>query len=128
VPTENSRSSRVIESQYYTKLVNYRESGANGTNLVDHHDSQKITDCSKEKSVKVVLDGLANSVTEDIENNLSNDEEECTESEISQWPAILQSIDHKNNLGDKVNYQSNGRDQVQNNEKSNGVGRAKTSP
>jgi hypothetical protein len=72
------------------------------TNLVDHHDCQKIANSCKEKAVKVVLYDIADSVGKDVEDNLSNDEEECAKSNISKGPAILQGPRHKNDLHDNI--------------------------
>lgn len=90
-----------------------------GTNLVHHHDSQKIADSSEEKSVKVVLDSITDRVAERIQNNLSNGEKECSKSKISQWPSFLEGVDNKNDLHDGIYEQFDGGDQVKYNEEAN---------
>lgn len=96
--------------------------------LVDHHYSQKVTDGSKEKTVQVVLDTLADGVAEDIQDHLSNHEEEYTKGDVAQRPAVLKCPYDQQNLAAKVDEQHNGVDDVGNNKDTDGVLVAQAGP
>lgn len=73
------------------------------TNLVDHHDSQKVADRSEKQAIQVVLHCVADRSWERVKNDLPDSEEEHPESNISQRPAILQGPRNKNYLHDDIN-------------------------
>ena len=56
--------------------------------------------------------GIADSITEDVEDHLTNDEEEHSKGYISEWPAILQGIGNQYDLHGQVNQQAYAIDQV----------------
>ena len=58
---------------------------------------------------------LADGRGEDVEYDLSNDEEEYSESNVTQWPAILQRVDDKEDLHDQVDQDADAIDEVQDN-------------
>lgn len=66
-----------------------RESFNRWAYLVDHHYGKKIAYCREEQSVKVMLCGIANRTTENIEDHLTNDKEEHPETNVSKRPSIL---------------------------------------
>lgn len=75
-----------------------------------------------------MLDSITDRVAERIEDNLSNDEEECSESQVTQWPSFLQCVDDKNDLHDEVYEQFDRGDEVEYDEKSQSLRRSHASP
>lgn len=63
--------------------------------LVDHHDGKQVAECGKEKSVKVVLNVIANGVAEPVQDDLSADENQHTEADVTQRPAVLEGVHHQ---------------------------------
>lgn len=51
--------------------------------LVDHHDCKKVTDGSKEETIQVVRDALANRLAECVKENLAHDEEEDAKGNVA---------------------------------------------
>lgn len=49
------------------------------TYLVDHHDSQEITEGSEEQTIQVMLDVVADHIAELVQKDLPDDEDEYTE-------------------------------------------------
>lgn len=84
--------------------------------LVHHHHSQEVADCSKEKSIQVVLHAVADCITEDVKDHLANNEEEYSKGYISKWPPVLQSIGDKDDLHYQIKQQAYAVDKVKDNE------------
>ena len=91
--------------------------------LVHHHDYQKVANSSKEQAVQVVRRALTDLVTKHVEDNLANNKEEHAKNDISQRPAILQSVDDENDLHNQVDKEENGVEHVEHNKEPDGVGR-----
>ena len=75
-----------------------------------------------------MLDPVADGVAKDVQDDLSNDEEEDAENNVAQWPAVLERADDENNLADKVDEKENGVDYVRDNEDADRVLGIQTSP
>ncbi len=71
--------------------------------------------------------GIADSVTEHVEDHLADDEEENPKGDVSERPAILQRVRDEYYLHGQVDQQAYAVDQVQHDEKANGVGWAQPS-
>ena len=59
------------------------------TYFVNHHDSEEITNCSKEEPVEVMLHSTTDVIAEDVENYLAHHEEEDPERDVSKRPSVL---------------------------------------
>ncbi len=70
--------------------------------LVYHHHSEQIQQCSKEQAIQEVLRIDADSLTENVKYDLSQYEGQHAEEDVEQWPAILQRLNHQNQLHDHV--------------------------
>ena len=66
--------------------------------------------------------GIANRVTEHVEDHLANDEEEDPKGDVSERPAILQGVRNKYYLHGQVDQEAYAIDQVQHHEEANGIG------
>ena len=71
--------------------------------------------------------GIANSITEHVEDDLANDEEENPKGDVSKRPAILECVCDKYDLHGQVDQQAYAVNQVQDHEEANGVGRTQAS-
>ena len=80
--------------------------------FVDHHDGKQVADRCKKQSIQVVADPIAEGVTEDVQNDLSDDEEEHPKCDITQGPPVLKSIRHQDDLHDHINKQADGIEHV----------------
>ena len=128
VPTLNSKSSLVMESQYYVqksarlvaKLTPLR------SHLIHHHHRQEIADGGEEESVQVVFNMIADCVAEDVENDLSDDEEEKAKGDVPQRPSILERVGDEDDLHDDVYQQADAVDDIQHHKKTERVGRAQS--
>lgn len=120
----------MIESQYCANFVSAGSARACGrtTYLVDHHDGHKIASRRKEQTIQVVADGRANWRAESIQDDLTHDEEEDTESDIPERPPILKGPDHQQYLQRYVHHQLHGVEDVQHHKQPDGVGRPKSCP
>jgi hypothetical protein len=98
------------------------------TNLVHHHDCEKIADSREKEAVKIMLHAVADGVAEDVKNDLTNHEEEDAKRDVAQWPAILERAHNKDDLAGDVDKQENGVHNVGDDEDSNGVSGAQTGP
>lgn len=98
------------------------------TNLVNHHDCEKIADGRKEEAIKIVLDIVADGVAEDVEDNLANNEEEDAKANVAQWPAVLECANNEDDLADHVYEEEDGVDDVGYNKDADGVGGAQAGP
>ena len=56
--------------------------------------------------------GIANSITEHVEDHLASSEEENPKRDVSEWPAILQGIRDKDYLHGQVDQEEYAIDQV----------------
>lgn len=70
--------------------------------LVDHHDGQQIADCREEEAIEVVADPFTDSIAEDIQNHLSNNEEENTKGNITQRPTVFERPNNQQDLTAEV--------------------------
>lgn len=68
------------------------------TYLVHHHYCEKVAYRGKKQSVKVMLHVVADGLAEDIQNNLSDHEEENAECNITKRPSILESVCDEDDL------------------------------
>lgn len=59
------------------------------TYLVHHHYCEEVAYRGKKQSVKVMLHVVADGLAEDIQNNLSDHEEENPKCNITKRPSIL---------------------------------------
>lgn len=75
-----------------------------------------------------MIDPFTYPPTKHIQDDLSDDEEERPKREIAQRPPILQSVQHQNDLHDKVHGQADGVDNVQDDEKAGCVGWRESRP
>lgn len=66
--------------------------------------------------------GVADSITEHVEDHLANDEEENPKGNISERPAILQGIRNEYDLHGQVDQQAYSINQVQYHEEAHSVG------
>ena len=64
---------------------------------------------------------LTDGGTKHVQDNLANDEEKCTKDQISQWPSILQCVDHQQHLHAEVYKQWNCGNDIQDDEHSNRI-------
>ena len=94
--------------------------------LVDHHDRQEVADGCEEESVHVVLDPLADSLTEQVHNDLTDDEEEDAKRNVSEWPSLLQCTRDQKDLHNDVDEEEDGAEDVDHNEQSDRVQRSKS--
>jgi hypothetical protein len=128
-PTENSRSSRVIESQYYGPVSGARETTIQrAINLVYHHDCEKIADGGEKETIEVVLHLVADGVTKDVQDNLADDEEEDAKGNVTNRPAVFQRTHDEDDLADSVHEEEDGVDNVRDNEDADGVVGAQARP
>lgn len=63
-----------------------------------------------------MLDFVADVRREDVEYELSDNEEEYSEADVAQWPTILQRVDHEEDLHDQVDQDAESVDEVQDDE------------
>ncbi len=91
--------------------------------LINHHDGQQIAYRSEEQPVKVMRDGFAKHVTEDVEDHLANNEEKNPEGDISKRPSILQCIRDQYDLHDQVDEQADAIEEVEHDEETQGIPR-----
>lgn len=71
---------------------------------------------------------IANGIAENVEDHLTNDEEEDAKAYVVKRPSILKCIHNKNDLHDGVDKQKDAAEQVQDDEHASGAGRAQASP
>lgn len=125
-----------MESQYYGDGCISMELGAAKTKegsggnayLVNHHDSQQIAHSRKEQAVKVVANACTQLAADGVQDNLADDEEEDTEADVAEWPAVLQSAGDQQDLQDDVDEELDGVEQVEDDEQANSVRRTQTGP
>lgn len=65
---------------------------------------------------------VADSVTEDVQNDLSDHKEEDAKRNVSQRPSILKSVGDKDHLHDHVDEQANSIDEIEHYKQSQGIG------
>ena len=70
---------------------------------------------------------ITDSVAEDVEDYLANNEEEDPKRDVPERPAILQGVRDKYDLHGQVDQKADAIDQVQHYEEANGVGWAQSS-
>lgn len=75
-----------------------------------------------------MLDTVADDVSKNVQDHLSNDEEENTEDDVAQWPAVLQCAQDEDYLADEVDEEKDCVDNVGEDENADGVLRIQTSP
>jgi len=75
-----------------------------------------------------MLDSITDCGAEYVEDDLADDQKEYSKSNISQRPAILQCVHHKDDLHNNIYQYFHPRNQVKHNEQANCMGRAKTGP
>ena len=75
-----------------------------------------------------MLYSLTDRCTENVENNLTDNEEQGAKDQISQRPSILQSVDYQQDLHAEIDKQCDRRNNVEYNEHSNRVGGAEAGP
>lgn len=75
-----------------------------------------------------MLGAIANNVTENIQDDLSNHEEEHAKDDVTQRPAVLQCAQDKDDLADEVNEEKDSVDDVGDDENADGVLSVQTSP
>jgi hypothetical protein len=78
------------------------------TYLVDHHDSQEITESSEEETVQVMLDVVADDIAKLIQEDLSDDEDQHTEGDVSERPAVIQCVRNQEQLHSQVYRNADG--------------------
>ena len=71
---------------------------------------------------------VADGVAEDVEDDLTNNEEEDAKRNITEWPAVFKGSNNQNNLADSVDEEANGVDDVSNDEDSDRVSRVQSGP
>lgn len=98
------------------------------TYLVDHHDGKQIADRGKEQSIQIVRRVVTDQDAEDVENDLADDEEEHTEANVKQRPAILKCVDYEHDLHDNVYQYEDAVEEVEDNEEADCVCGTKASP
>lgn len=98
------------------------------TNLVDHHDRKQVTDCRKEQAVEVVLNTITDGVTKDVQDDLSNNEEEDAKDDVAHGPAVFKRAKNEDNLADEVDEEEDGVHDVCDHEDADGVLGIKTGP
>lgn len=96
--------------------------------LVDHHDRKKVQESRKEEAVHVVLHVGADGLGKCVKQDLADDKSCHAESDVPQRPAFQQSADDQHDLHDDVDEKEDRREEVDNDEESNRVVRAKTTP
>lgn len=96
--------------------------------LVNHHDSKKVAHGGKEQTVHVVLDALTNVRVEDVEDKLTNDEEEDAKGNVPQRPPVLQSTHDKQDLHDQIDTDEDGVQDVEDDKEANGICGTQCSP
>jgi hypothetical protein len=73
------------------------------TYLVDHHDGQEIAESSKEKSIQVMLDVVADDIAELVQEDLSDDEDQHAEGDMAERPAVIQCVRDQEELHGQIN-------------------------
>lgn len=91
------------------------------TYLVHHHDTKEIANGREEESIQIVLDLVADGLAEDVETNLTNDEKEDAENDISKGPAVFKGPHDKKNLAAHIDEHLDGVDNVEHNEYTDGM-------
>lgn len=71
---------------------------------------------------------VADGVAEDVEDDLTNNEEEDAKRNITEWPAVFKGSNNQNDLADSVDEEANGVDDVSNDEDSDRVSRVQSGP
>lgn len=89
--------------------------------FVDHHDAEEHAEGEEEEAVDVVLDSIADCHAEREEDNLCDSEEGGTEEDITNRPPVIECADHKDELGDDVYDDANGRPDKVNDPKGDGL-------
>ena len=69
-----------------------------------------------------MLNVVADGFIEDVEYHLTYDEKEETKCNITKWPTILKGIGDEKDLHDDVDEDANCIDDVEDDEKSSGIG------
>lgn len=92
------------------------------THLVDHHDRQQVTDCSKEQSVHVMLHILADGIAERIQKHLSHGEDQYSKRYMSQRPAIVERAHDQEKLHGEVDDDTDCVEEVQRDEEAGSIG------
>ena len=98
------------------------------TCLVDHHDCEQVANSGEEEAIDVVLYLVADGVAEDVEDDLTNDEEEDAKRDITEWPAVFEGSNNQNDLADSVDEEANGVDDVSNDKDSDRVSGVQSGP
>lgn len=75
-----------------------------------------------------MLDVFAHPLAEDVENDLTDNEEKDSKGNMAQWPPILQRIHHENHLHHHINQQLHPIDQVQDDKQPRRVPRPQSRP
>ena len=70
--------------------------------LVHHHDSKQIAYRGEEEAVEVMLDAVADAVTEDVQDHLACNKDTHAKGDVSQWPSILEGVYDEDDLHDHV--------------------------
>ncbi len=68
-----------------------------------------------------MLNAVADVLAENIKGDLTNDEEEDAEQNVTQWPTVLQRSNHKDDLADGIDEEKDGVDNVSNHKDSDRV-------
>jgi hypothetical protein len=68
-----------------------------------------------------VLHSLADRHGQDVEDDLSDDEEETSEENITQWPSVLQRSRHEDDLHESIHQQAYPRNDIEEDEQHNGT-------
>jgi hypothetical protein len=103
-PTENSRSSFVIESQYWKSARCPAKLLKRAAHLVDHHDSQEHTQTKEEYPIDIMTNSIANLGRESEKQNAANDVERNAEKDISDNPSIIKCSNDEYELRDSVDH------------------------
>ena len=89
--------------------------------LVDHHYAEQVRDGGEKDSVEIVLNAVADFGAEDIQQDLTDDEEENTKGDVSEGPSFLQCADDQEDLHNDVDKDENGAEDVDHDEQSDCV-------
>lgn len=71
---------------------------------------------------------VANGVAESVKEHLTADEDKQTERDMTQRPAVLESVHYQHELHDEVHGYANGVQQVKDDKHADGIGGTKSAP
>lgn len=81
--------------------------------LVDHHHSQEITNGGEEEAVEVVFDLGAYFGGEGVEGNLSDDDEEDADCNVTEGPSVFEGVEDEGDLEDYVDDEEDAVEDVE---------------